>query len=31
MNKLKLEDVSGGFDCGLKNYGCMREQLVILL
>lgn len=27
MNKLKLEDVSGGFDCGLKNYGCMRDTI----
>lgn len=27
MNKLKLEDVSKDFDCGLKNYGCMRDTI----
>lgn len=27
INKMKLEDVSGGFDCVLMNYGCMRDTI----
>lgn len=27
INKVRLEDVSGGFDCELINYGCMRDTI----
>lgn len=27
INEVKLIDVSGGFDCSLINYGCMRDTI----
>lgn len=27
INQIRIENVSGGFDCKLDNYGCMRDTL----
>lgn len=27
IKQIEMENVSGGFDCGLENYGCMRDTL----
>lgn len=27
INRIRLVDVSGGFDCGLWSYGCMRDTI----